>query len=365
MFEGTAKFARRAAAKAVAALDQAFITVIEVEGLGSKKAVSSVPHARRMELLLDVARTYGVPAHFATPDSFFRVPALISPREMRLVPASAGGPMQRDIAWESAFTPFHEGVRAKFASRVNNRTAHARLLSTGSQKPWVVLVHGYMGGQWAFEARQWRVSGLLRAGLNVALFVLPFHARRSDGMGRAPVWPSADPRFNNEAFAQAIFDLRALTQYLYAEGAPHVGAMGMSLGGFTTSLLATADPTLAFAAPVIPLASLADFARARGRLGTNEAEAALEHAALEQATRVVSPFARPLLVPKSRVLIVAAEGDRITPVAHARKIAEHFGAEVRLMQGGHLLQLDRREGLRAVIAMLRREGILRATAKAS
>lgn len=43
--------------------------------------------------------------------------------------------------------------------------------------------------------------------------------------------------------------------------------MGMSLGGYSTSLLATVEPRLAFAVPIIPLASVADFALEQGQLG--------------------------------------------------------------------------------------------------
>jgi pimeloyl-ACP methyl ester carboxylesterase len=362
---GPASLARKAAARAASVLDEAFLTLIEVEGRGSKKAVSEITHARRIELLDEVARIYAKNEFFSEPDSFFKVRAPIRPTYER-VGGAPSAPSERpltapgtvDLEWESAFVPYHEGVRAKFLSRPRNKTAYARLISAAPNRPWVVLVHGYMGGQWAFESRQWRVHGLLRAGLNVALFVLPFHAKRAEGGSFSPIFPGGDPRFNNEAFAQAIFDLRALVAHLYAEGASHVGAMGMSLGGFTTSLLATVEPRLSFAAPVIPLASIAEFARARGRLGSSEAEAKREQEALERAIRVVSPLARPLLVPKSRVLVVAADGDRITPIEHARRIADHFGAELQTMHGGHLLQIDRREGLRAVVHMLRREGIL-------
>ena len=61
------------------------------------------------------------------------------------------------------------------------------------------------------------------------------------------LFPSANLVRTNEAFGQAVFDLRALAAYLRANGAPSVGAIGMSLGGYTTALWASVDPTLAFA----------------------------------------------------------------------------------------------------------------------
>ncbi len=361
---GTKSLAARVAARAASVLDEAFLTVIDVEGSRSaKRTIAKFTHEERVKILTDIARAYDMPEYFTTPGTFFEAPPAKVPRRTVVSEVVGGfGRAQKtrttDLSWESGYIPRHEGVRAKFESRIPNRTAHARLISGGEGRPSIVLVHGYMGGQWAFEERQWQIGALLRAGLDIALFVLPFHAKRSDRVGRVPIFPGGDPRFNNEAFGQAVFDARALCAHLYEAGAPAVGVMGVSLGGFLTSLLATVEPRLAFAAPVIPLASLADFAHARGRLGESAEEARIEHTALEHATRVVSPLARPLLIPASRVLVLAAEGDRVTPIAHARGIAAHFGADMHLLSGGHLLQLDRKDGLRAVVSMLRREGVL-------
>ena len=125
-----------------------------------------------------------------------------------------------------------------------------------------------MGGHHAFEQRVWPVEWLGRLGLDVALFVLPFHGRRADPTRkRPPPFPGSDPRMTNEGFRQTVADLGDLMYWLRARGHPAVGVMGMSLGGYTTALFATVEPELAFAVPIIPLASLADFARDQRRLG--------------------------------------------------------------------------------------------------
>ena len=190
--------------------------------------------------------------------------------------------------------------------------------------------------------------------------MLPFHAVRA--RGRSALFPSSDPRFTNEGFRQAVHDLRALADLLRDRGASAVGVMGMSLGGYTTSLLATVMPDLAFAVPIIPLASIADFARDGGRLVGTPAEQRLQHEALEAAHRVVSPLARAPRVPSDRVLVLAAEGDRITPVSHARRIADHFGAPLELFVGGHVLQLGRASAFRSIGRMLGRLGLFEGSA---
>jgi len=115
----------------------------------------------------------------------------------------------------------------------------------------------------------------------------------------------------------------------------------MSLGGYTTSLTATIDPSLAFLVPIIPLTSLPDFALEHGELNPAPELAAHEHALLERVYRVVSPLARTPRIASEHVLVVGAKADRITPVEHARRLAAHFSAPLIAWHGGHLLQVGR------------------------
>jgi len=173
----------------------------------------------------------------------------------------------------------------------------------------------------------------------------------------APFFPGSDPRITNEGFRQAILDLRALVHHLHARGAPAVGVMGMSLGGYTASLAATIEERLGFAVPIIPLASLATMAHGMGRMIGTEEEQLAQRDALELAHRVVSPFARPARIARDRILVLAAEGDRITPVAHARRLAEHFDAPLEVHHGGHLLHFWRGDAFRSVGRLMGRLGL--------
>lgn len=73
---------------------------------------------------------------------------------------------------------------------------------------------------------------------------------------------------------------------------------------------------------------------------------------------MVSPLARPLLVPTERTVVLAAASDRITPLAHAERIGAHFGVPVTTFSGGHLLQVGRGDAFRAVGRMLEAAGIM-------
>jgi pimeloyl-ACP methyl ester carboxylesterase len=290
----------------------------------------------------------------AGPEAFFPEPGPAAPtlREVR------NGVF--DSHWPSLYTPFLDEVAEKAMANVANRTAYARLFLGPARppRPAVIAVHGYMqGGHWLVEEMRWPITGFLRRGLDVALPVLPAHGPRAGNRRGAPNFPSADPRLTNEGFRQAVIDIVSLAHWLKERGAPHVGIMGISLGGYTSALVATVSRAIDFVMPMIPLASVADFARAQGRLGVGPSAIA-QHEALERANWVASPLARPLRISPSRALVVAAEHDRITPVSHAERIARHFACELLTIPGGHLLQLGRANAFRRLLGMLERNRIL-------
>jgi pimeloyl-ACP methyl ester carboxylesterase len=335
------------ATRLASAVDRAVLAA-----LGSRRGRSDrLPHHERLARLALVRDAYA-----RAGEGFFAPPAPIRPLVRRVRPLPDGGEVV-DLSWRSDSTPFLDELRDAYVAHEANRVAHARLFAGARPRPAVILVHGYLGGRYGVEEVAWPIAWMVRRGLDVALPVLPFHAARARAQGGPPPLPAADPRYTNEGFRQAIFDLRALAGWLRARGAPAVGVMGMSLGGYTTALLATVADDLAFAVPVIPLASIADVARDQGRLGSRH-EAQAQHRALEEANRVVSPLARPGRVPADRVLVVGAEVDRITPIAHAERLARHFAAPLHRLPGSHLVQLGRGDAFRAVRAMWRRIGIV-------
>ena len=321
-----------------------------------KSGPEALGHDERMQALERIRAIYDRPEHFADPSPLFAEPSPIDPAlsHVRLTP---GGRVV-DAVWESAFAPHCADIAERYLGFTQNRSAAARLfLHEGAPRPAVLLVHGYRCGQFAFEERAWPVRWLFERGLDVALTVLPFHAVRAVKSG-PPAFPSNDPRVTNEGFRQAVADLRALARFFRERGAPAVGVMGMSLGGYTTSLLATVDSSLAFAVPIIPLASIADVARHNDRfVGTPDQKRA-QHEALDAVHRAVSPFARPPRIAPERALVVGAAGDQITPVDHAQRLAAHFNAPLEIMAGGHLLQFGRADAFRAIGRMLGRLGLL-------
>ncbi len=316
----------------------------------------ALDHAQRMDALAALHERHSS-AHFAAPpEIFFGRAGHAGAWQTRTARRIGSTGEVIDVRWRSGYEIVapEADVRNRYSRSSANEWAHARLWLHGDRpRPTAILVHGYRGGNFAMEERAWPMRFFFdRLGLDLALAVLPFHGARNL-RGKRPLFPSSDPRLNVEAFRHAIWDLISLRRALGDRGAPAVGMMGMSLGGYTTALALTVDPQLAFGVPLIPLASIADFARDAGRLVGTPSERLVQHAALEEAHRPVSPFTRTTHLLPRQMRVIAGQADRITPTSHAERLATHLQAPLSLFHGGHLLQFGRGEGFREVARMLR------------
>jgi pimeloyl-ACP methyl ester carboxylesterase len=149
-----------------------------------------------------------------------------------------------------------------------------------------------------------------------------------------------------------VFDHRALFDYLRSVGVTEHGVMGMSLGGYAAGLLATLEPQLRFAVLMVPLAAIEDFAHGSGQVPGDDREQLALRDALRRAQAPISPLTRQSLVPKDRVVVVAGEADLVTGLTHARKLSDHFGAQLSVFHGGHLLHAGREQAFTPVWRLL-------------
>ncbi len=352
---------KRVVTPLTASFDRAMSVVIfgRSEASKAKSRAESLGPQERIRSLAEVEAFYDTPEYLANADAFFPRVGADDLRETRVGRIGTDGTIV-DLRWHSALVPLSDDpeVRRRLEERADvNHTAIVRMFAhLDRPRPALVLLHGYMGGIFAVEELAFPVRWLYERGLDVVLAVMPHHGPRGI-RGRRPLLPSSDPRITIESFRHAIVDLRTLTSVLRARGAPAVGAMGMSLGGYATALLSTVEP-LDFAIPLIPLASIADFARDGDRLIGTATQRREQYDALDRAYCVVSPLSRPSLVDPTHTLVIAGDGDRITPRGHAEKLAAHLRAPLHLFHGGHLIQLGRDEGFREVARMLGRAGFL-------
>src|SRR5687767_6556247 len=243
---------RRMIGSAASAVDRAVVAAMHARGARDRARAKELTHEERVEALALIAQSYGDEALYTDEGSFFPAPGAIDATLKRVRDGVW------DASWPSTFLPYLGAVSERYLSRVENRTARARLYLKGepkqsSKRPALIAIHGYMGGHWLLEEAQWPIPWMLRRGLDVALPILPQHALRGGTRKGAPPFPSADPRMTNEGFRQAVTDIVGLANFLRDRGAPSVGVIGMSLGGYTSALLATVTTALDFVMPMIPL----------------------------------------------------------------------------------------------------------------
>jgi hypothetical protein len=313
-----------------------------------------------MRARLERARAfYASPRFLAEPEAFFAPPDRLAARA-RIRRDLPGGELL-DVAFATTFVPVFPEARGELVPT----PGIARWWRHGDGgRPTMLCVHGFGGGHLWLEALAFDCARFYRAGVDVVLYVLPWHGVRCPG----GVHRSGDGFFDvdlvrtNEAFAQAIYELRALLRWLEAEGTGPVGAFGMSLGGYTTALLAAVEPRLAFAVPMIPLAALPEMMWSTGADDPRLARAVEQGwslDALRDFFRPHAPLARRPLVPPDRRLIIAAVGDRICPPPHAEALWRHWDRpRIHWYPGGHLAQFRRGVALREVRRLLRDAGLL-------
>ena len=340
-------------ARAAAGLDRAVTLAVRVATpTGDDERSLGTGHEERVEVLRAILARYDAQGL----DGFYPEPRRIEPT-LREQSDYGTGLARSELGWESLRDTFLPELFAAYGATLANHVALARLVTRKKPRPVAILVHGYMMGQLAVDERVWPIRALDVLGLDSALFVLPFHGRRAEpGRGGRPEFPGREPRFAGEGFRQAVTELRELAGYLRQRGHPAVGLLGMSLGGYTAALAATVDPGFDFLVPIIPLASLADFAREHGELPAAPEPRALEYELLERVYRHVSPVGRLPLIASERVLVIGAKADRITPLSHARRLATHFRAPLAAWHGGHLWQLGRDQAFERLGELLRSLG---------
>lgn len=307
---------------------------------------------------------YGGIAESSDPDRFFLRP----PRGVALRRRRARLPWFRpkdgeceDLLFQSPFVPVSPHERRAYLRHRKNRLAHARHWRHGDRpRPTVIAVHGFSADLYHLNEWFFAIPWLYREGYDVLLVTLPFHGKR-----RTRLSPFSGHGFFaggvnriNEAIAQAVFDLRIFMDHLEETGVPRMGVTGVSLGGFTSALLASVDSRLSFAIPNVPVASIADLVLEWQPIGS------LVDLALHATKRSVrdarhllsvsSPLSYPPRLPKERLMIIGGVGDRLAPPKHSRLLWEHWGrCRIHWFPGSHLVHLDRGEYFRQMRKFLR------------
>ena len=320
-----------------------------------KRAPTPPPPGLRARL--ERARAfYGDPRFIADPDAFFVPPRALQTATPDRILGLPGGDVVR-LEYEADFQATFPEARGDTIDRCNARGVALWWRHAGRGHPTMLCVHGYGGGQTWLDSLTFEAVSFYRAGVDVVIYVLPYHGARTPAGARH----SGEPFFDmdlvrtNEAFARAIYELRGLARFFAASGSGPVGAFGMSLGAYTTALLATVEP-LAFAIAMIPVVSFSDRWWCEGEADPWLAVALANgwsREGVQEILRVHEPLVRPVRVTRDRLLVIGARGDGICTPRHAELLWQHWRRpRIHWYAGGHLLQLGRWAALRDVRALV-------------
>ncbi|MBI4510642.1 MAG: alpha/beta hydrolase family protein [Deltaproteobacteria bacterium] len=269
-----------------------------------------------------------------------------------------------DLTFPSPYRPHYSPYTDEFETYKENITAHARWFRSLRPRTTMICLHGLGGGGYFLEERAFAVRSWVRMGVDVVLFQMPFHGnRRPSQAPRASVmFPTAHVVRTNEAFGQAVCDLRALIGWLKDHEVPNLGFFGMSLGAYTAALMASVQEDLDFAVPMIPAACLTELMwrnRKRATEGGAIDQIRITKEHLERVFRVHAPLCRPPRIPIDRRFLVGGRSDRVTGPEQAEALWKHWDRpEIYWIPGAHLAQVGRSDAFRALHAWLRSKGLV-------
>ena len=310
----------------------------------------------------EAVRFYDARGWIDNPSGYFVSPPPLTEVDTREVRRRRG--TVEVVRFPSGWTP-HPGEPggARWRAFRKSSDAYATMLRhTGEPRPWVVYIHGSGLGR-VSDVDRYRLRRLHQElGVNVLLPVLPLHAQRREGMRTERQFPSNVYPVNNVlGLSQSVWDIRRLLSWLRDhESAPHIGVYGFSLGSYVTSLLSTIESDLAVVLAVVPGGDLAESLR------VVEPTVASKRAAHRQVHdwrsalvhQVVSPLARPCLVPHERRHIIAGVGDRVAPPPGALLLWRHWGEpDILWRPRGHLTTAHGAAYDAHVDGILRRSGV--------
>lgn len=317
------------------------------DALGEAVAESREAHALLQELgCTDDPRAF----HVAPP----------APAAPELSPLRLRGGAGELLRFDSGFEPDARlPGRDRWLACTENRTVPGLVLRGRPDAPWLVCVHGFGMGNSRQDLQAFRARQLHKElGLNIALLTLPVHGERT------PQGASNGARFFGLsvmdfvfAESQAIWDLRRLIGWLRSEGASRIGVYGISLGGYTSALLAAVEDDLACVVVAIPPTDM--IAHREHLAGSSErrmaAVAGVDPVRDTQVHRVVSPLAMPARVPRDARFLLAASCDQFVPVEQVHALWRHWEEPTtHWVKGGHLSSLMQASGPRFVADALRR-----------
>ncbi len=265
------------------------------------------------------------------------------------------------LTFQSSFEPVNPAMGNLWRRLDRNNVVHAQhWRHNDGPHPTLCVIHGFLGSPYLVNGLFFSLPWFYRSGFDVVLYTLPFHGRRAQR--GSPFSGYGFFQFGMagfaEAMAQAVHDFRSVMDHLESTGVDRIALTGISLGGYTSSLIASADDRLQAVIPNVPVVNPEDIfdqwfpANLLITLGRKASGLS------EEESFAASAFHSPLnyepLVPKDRRLIITGLGDRLAPPEQAELLWEHWDrCALHWFPGNHILHVSQPDYLRRMNRFLR------------
>lgn len=265
------------------------------------------------------------------------------------------------LYFDSPFVPVNPSLRDRYRKNKRNMRAVAQYWRhDNGPRPTICVIHGFMADPYwlnrAFLALPWFYD----QGYDILLYTLPHHgARRGKYAPFSGHGYFAGGISNiNETVAHSIYDFRIFMDYLESQGVTKMGVTGISLGGYTASLLAAVEERLYFSIPNVPVVSLFDLmlqwfpASAVLKTGLRLSGISIREA--RHMLAVHCPLTYEPRIPKERLMIIGGAGDRLAPPKHSRLLWDHWDrCRIHWFPGNHVIHFDQGKYLKEVSLFLK------------
>ena len=294
---------------------------------------------------------------FPTPTHMPRVTAR---RANRFAERLARGRVD-NISFPSSFRAINPAMRARWSSWRSNNVVHAQhWRHADGPHPTLCVIHGFMGSSYLANGRFFTLPWYYRSGYDVLMYTLPFHGPRAEKFSLFSGFGYFAGGLGGfaEAMAQAVHDFRSIIDYLRHTGVDRIALTGISLGGYTSALLAAVDDRLEAVIPNCPVVTpatmfdewfpaskLLGLGLRLSNIGRDELTAGLAyHCPLNYRPRVA----------KDRRMIITGLGDRMAPPEQAVMLWNHWDrCALHWFPGSHVLHVSQLDYLRRMTPFLR------------
>ncbi len=255
----------------------------------------------------------------------------------------------RTYSFRSGYKVRNPGFRDEYLDAKENQTAYLVHWNHGDKmRNTILCCHGYSLGDPGQAERMFRVHRLYGLGLDVALFITPFHWKRASSLLQrfSPPFPFRHPVLGLEGFGQAMYDLCSSFLLLEEMGASRIGLIGASLGGYLAALFASLTRRADLVTLIVPFLDFKSLRLPAGPFSreekSDEGDAALQ-GKIEALWKIHSPFSHACNLPPDRCLLIASMGDRLCPFEDVKRLYDHWGEPQHFfLRGGHTLFFPRR-----------------------